>query len=39
MYTKKKDFEFPIEECTFDKWVNEERIREITSDEALIYAL
>jgi hypothetical protein len=39
MYTRKGDFEFPIEESTFDKWVKEEQIREITPDEALIYAI
>jgi hypothetical protein len=39
MYAGKKNFEFPIEESTFDKWVKEGRIKEITSDEALIYAL
>jgi len=39
MYTGTKNFEFPIEEDLFNKWVKEERVREITSDEALIYAL
>lgn len=39
MYTNKRDFEFPIEESTFDKWVKDGRIKEITSDEALVYAL
>ena len=39
IYTRKGDFEFPIEESTFDKWVKEERIREITPDEALIYTI
>ena len=39
MYTDKKNFEFPVEEVLFNKWVKEERVREITSDEALVYAL
>ena len=39
MYTDKKNFEFPIQKSLFDKWVDEERVREITSDEALVYAL
>ena len=39
MYTDQKNFEFPIEEDLFNKWVGEGRVREITSDEALAYAL
>jgi len=39
MYTDHGNFEFPIEEFTFDKWVNEKRIRELTADEALSQAL
>jgi len=39
MYTDTKNFEFPIDEDLFDKWVKEERVKEITSDEALVYAL
>ena len=39
MYTNKKNFEFPIQKSLFDKWVNKGRIREITSDEALTFAL
>lgn len=39
IYAKTKNFEFPIEEDLFDNWVKEERVREITSDEALVYAL
>lgn len=39
MYNNNGDFEFPIEESTYNKWVNEERIKEITSDEALAYAI
>ena len=35
MFTCNKDFEFPILESTFNKWVKEERVKEITSDEAL----
>jgi len=39
MYTSKKCFEFPIQKHLFDKWVDEGRIKEITSDEALAYAI
>jgi len=39
MYTEQKNFEFPIEEDLFDKWVEEGRVREITGDEALLYVL
>ena len=39
MYTRKGNFEFPIEESTFDKWVKEGRIKEITPEETLIYAI
>ena len=39
MYTDHGNFEFPIEEHTLDKWVNEKRIKEITADEALVHAL
>jgi hypothetical protein len=39
IYTRKGDFEFPIEQSTFDKWVNEGRIREITPKETLVYAI
>jgi hypothetical protein len=39
LYTKEKVFEFPIHEQLFMKWVDEGRIREITSDEALACAL
>ncbi|MCK4365919.1 MAG: hypothetical protein KAW45_07700 [Thermoplasmatales archaeon] len=39
MYTDKKIFEFPIQKRLFDKWVDEGRVREITSDEALAYAI
>ena len=39
IYTRKGDFEFPIEESTFDKWVKEGRIREITPEETLVYAM
>lgn len=39
MYTTRGNFEFPIEESTFDKWVKEGRIKEITSDEAFVYAI
>ena len=39
MYTKDKDFEFPVNKRLFKKWVNEGRVEEITSDEALNYVL
>ena len=39
MYTGTDNFEFPIEESQFDTWVKEGRVREITSDELLVYAL
>jgi hypothetical protein len=39
MYTNKGNFEFPIEESTFDRWVKEGRIREITAEDALAYAI
>jgi alpha-D-ribose 1-methylphosphonate 5-phosphate C-P lyase len=39
MYTDKGNFEFPIEEFTFNQWVKEGRIKEITPDEALVYAI
>ena len=39
MYTDKNNFEFPIQKHLFDKWVKEGRIKEITSDEALVHAL
>ena len=39
MYTRKGDFEFPIEESTFDRWVKEGRIREITPEETLVYTI
>jgi hypothetical protein len=38
MFTDADNFEFPIEEFQFDKWVNEGRIKEIASDELLVYA-
>ena len=39
MYTKDKDFEFPINKHLFKKWVDEKRVKEITSDELLIYII
>jgi len=39
MYKSKGNFEFPIKEDTFNKWVKEERIKEISADEALTYIL
>ena len=39
MYTGKGNFEFPIVESTFDKWTKEGRIKEITPEEILAYAI
>ena len=39
MYTKEKDFEFPIQKNLFNKWRDNERIKEITSEEALAYII
>ena len=39
IYKYKKCFEFPIKKSLFKSWVEEGRIKEITSDEALAYAL
>ena len=38
MYNHGKNFEFPIKETTFNKWIKEGRIKEIKPDEALVYA-
>jgi hypothetical protein len=37
MFTNTDKFEFPIKEGQFDKWVNEGKIKEITSDEILSF--
>lgn len=39
MYTHNRDFEFPLEESTFDRWVTEGRIKEITAEETLVYTI
>jgi hypothetical protein len=39
IYEKQKDVEFPLEESTFDRWVKDGRINEITPERALMYAL
>lgn len=39
MYTKNRDFEFPVKKQLFKKWVDEGRVKEITSDEALTHVL
>ena len=39
MYTYRGNFEFPIEESTFDIWIKEGRIKEITPEQALAYAI
>jgi len=36
---KEKDVEFPVEETTFERWVGEGRVREITAEEALAYVI
>ena len=35
----KKDFEFPVEGSTFDRWVQEDRVKEITAEEALAFVV
>ena len=39
IYNSKRDFEFPVEESTFYKWSEEGRIKEITPEKAMLYAL
>jgi hypothetical protein len=39
MYTSGRDFEFPLTKSQFKEWVNEGRIKEISSDEALTYII
>lgn len=39
IFNNQRDFEFPVEESTFNKWVKEERIKEITPEDALIHVL
>jgi hypothetical protein len=39
MYTNKGNFEFPLEESTFVRWVKEGRIKEITPEETLVYTM
>ena len=39
IYQDKRYFEFPIKKSLFKRWVEEGRIKEITSDEALVFAL
>lgn len=39
MYTNKRDLEFPIEESTFDRWIKEGRIKEISPEETLAYIM
>jgi hypothetical protein len=39
MYTGTDNFEFPVQESLFDTWVKEGRVKEITSDELLVYAV
>ena len=35
----KKDFEFPVEDSTFDRWAQEDRVKEITAEEALAFVV
>jgi len=37
IFDGKKDFEFPVEESTFERWVREGRVREITAEDALAF--
>jgi hypothetical protein len=39
MYTGERSFEFPVQKRVFNKWVDEGRVKEITSDEILAYAV
>jgi len=39
VFANKRDFEFPIEESTFSRWVNDGRIRELSAEKTLEYAL
>jgi hypothetical protein len=39
IFDSKKDFEFPVEESTFDRWVCEGRVKEITAEEALAFSI
>jgi hypothetical protein len=39
MYTRHGNFEFPIDDYVFNKWTSEKRIKEITADKTLVYAL
>jgi len=39
IFDGKKDFEFPIEESTFEQWVQKGRVKEITAEEALAYVI
>jgi len=39
IFTNHGNFEFPIEDDIFNKWVSEKRIKEITVDEVLVHAL
>jgi hypothetical protein len=35
IFDGKKDFVFPVEESTFERWVRERRVRGIIAEEAL----
>ena len=39
IYTKNRDFEFPMKKELFKKWVDEKRVKEISSEELLNYVL
>jgi hypothetical protein len=39
MYNDTRDVEFPIEESTFERWVKEGRIQELSAEEALMKAM
>jgi hypothetical protein len=39
IYKDNRSFEFPIQKNLITKWINDGRIREISSDEALAYMI
>jgi hypothetical protein len=39
IYDGKRDVEFPVDESTFERWVDEGRVKEITAEQALSYLL
>ncbi len=39
IYDRNRDVEFPLEESTFDAWIKDGRIKELTAEEALAYVI